>query len=105
MAEVPAGRALLVEGEPGDVAYVIEHGVARVTVNGRQVATVGPGDLVGEIALLRRSLRTATVTATEPLRVLALSQAEFMVAATGSPDARAAGAELVTERLQRGARQ
>jgi predicted MFS family arabinose efflux permease len=101
--EFEPGAVLLAEGEPGDVAYVIEDGTAAVSIRGEPVATVGPGDLVGEIALLRRSPRTATVTAAGRLRVLALSQTEFMVAATGSPDARAAGADLVAERLQRGA--
>ena len=97
--EVAAGDVLLREGEQGDRAYVIERGSVRVSLEGREIGRLGPGDLVGEIALLRSVPRTATVVAETDLRVLALDRSEFLVAATGAPDARAAADVLVDERL------
>jgi CRP-like cAMP-binding protein len=97
--ELDAGHVLLREGEPGDRAYLIERGDVVVTFAGREVGRLGPGDLVGEIALLRSVPRTATVVATSDLRVLALDRSEFLVAATGVPDARVAADALIDERL------
>jgi MFS family permease len=97
--ELAAGGVLLREGDTGDRAYLIERGEVLVIFAGREVARLGPGDLVGEIALLRSVPRTATVVAASDLHVLALDRSEFLVAATGAPDARAAADALVTERV------
>jgi CRP-like cAMP-binding protein len=97
--ELAAGAVLLREGEAGDRAYVIERGEVIVTLAGREVGRLRAGDLVGEIALLRSVPRTATVVAASDLRLLALDRAEFLVAATGAPDARSAADTLVDERL------
>ncbi len=66
--EVAAGDVFIREGDHGDVFYVIESGTVEVTKEGRHVAHLGPGDYVGEIALLRDVPRTATVTATSACR-------------------------------------
>ncbi len=97
--QVAAGAVLLREGDMGDRAYVIERGEAVVSVGEREIARLGRGDLVGEIALLHSVPRTATVVAASDLRVLALDRSEFLVAATGAPDSRAAATALVTHRL------
>jgi CRP-like cAMP-binding protein len=90
---------LLREGELGDRAYLIERGEVIVSVAGREIARLGPGDLVGEIALLRSVPRTATVVAASQLRVLSMDRCEFLVAATGAADARSAADVLVADRL------
>ena len=61
--QVAPGELLLREGEPGDRLYLIAHGAAEVSQRGRHVRSCGPGDTVGEIALLRDVPRTATVRA------------------------------------------
>ncbi len=62
-----AGHAVALEGEGGLVFFVVESGEASVQVHGEEVATLGPGDSFGEIALIDRRPRTATVTAATDL--------------------------------------
>jgi CRP/FNR family transcriptional regulator, cyclic AMP receptor protein len=75
--ELPAGRALTREGASGREFVVLVSGSATVERGGETIATLGPGDFLGEIALLTRSKRTATVTTTEPTRVLVLTDRAF----------------------------
>lgn len=78
---IPAGHVLIHEGDIAKEFIVILGGTARVTrrtADGMvHVADVGPGDLLGEMALLSGSRRTATVTATTDLEVLVSSVGEF----------------------------
>jgi CRP-like cAMP-binding protein len=67
-----AGHSVAEEGEGGLVFFVVESGEAAVEVHGEQVGTLGPGDSFGEIALIDRRPRTATVTATTDLRCYSL---------------------------------
>ena len=68
-----AGHRVTLEGFRGREFYLIVEGRAAVTVSGRRVAELGPGDFFGEVAVLRDGLRSATVTAETPLRCLVLS--------------------------------
>jgi CRP-like cAMP-binding protein len=76
--ELEAGAELIREGEPAGEFYVVVEGEVDVRRRGRRVAHLGAGSFVGEIALLSRSPRTATVVATTPLRVLAISGRDFV---------------------------
>ena len=67
---VPEHWALMMEQTPADKAYLIIDGTASVRHGGEEVATIGPGEFIGEMALVNRSLRTATVVAASPLEVL-----------------------------------
>jgi MFS family permease len=92
---VPAGRAVFRQGDPADRYYVIEDGVANVVGDGHLVAKLGPGDGFGEIALLRRVLRTATVLAVTDLRMSTLTSERFLPVVTGfPPSAREAGTSV-----------
>ncbi len=75
--EVEAGRVLVDQGDAGREAFVIVDGKADVKRNRRKIATVGPGDAVGELSLLDHGPRTATVEATTPMTLLVLSAREF----------------------------
>jgi CRP/FNR family transcriptional regulator, cyclic AMP receptor protein len=74
---VPAGKVLVKEGAAGHEFFLILDGKATVSRGGRKIATLGPGQYFGEMALLDRGPRTATVTADSELRVLVLGQREF----------------------------
>jgi MFS family permease len=94
---VPAGQAVFGQGDPADRFYVIETGAAEVVGNGRVVATLGPGDGFGEIALLRRVPRTAMVRAATDLQLQALTSDRFLPVVTGFPrSAREAGTSVET---------
>jgi CRP-like cAMP-binding protein len=67
-----AGDTIALEGEGGLMFFVVESGEATVDVQGAEVGRLGPGDAFGEIALIDRRPRTATVTATTDLRTFGL---------------------------------
>lgn len=74
---VPAGTELAAEGRFAHEFFVIEDGVAVVTKGGTPVAELGPGDFFGEIALIETERRTATVTASTPMRLVVMFEREF----------------------------
>lgn len=75
--DVPAGTVFCKQGDFGHEFFVILQGEAEVMRNGECVATLGPGDMFGEIALLERVRRTATVTAKTPLRFFVMTSQAF----------------------------
>ena len=79
------GFVLTTEGTPGLECFVIADGTARVTIGGKKVGEVGPGECVGEMALLDGGPRSATVTAESPMNVYALSVSEFRSLLRASP--------------------
>lgn len=74
---VPPGRVLVVEGSQGHEFFVILEGIARVERHGRRVATLGPGDSFGELALLERAPRNASIIAETDMELVVLGQREF----------------------------
>jgi CRP/FNR family transcriptional regulator, cyclic AMP receptor protein len=74
---VPAGKVLVSEGAAGHEFYLIIEGQAIVRRGGRRVAMLGPGQYFGELSLLDRGPRTATVVADSEMTLLVLGQREF----------------------------
>ena len=70
---VEDGEVLVREGDYSYEFMAIEEGTAKVTRHGETVAELGPGDFFGEIGLLEKSFRTATVEATSPMRLITLT--------------------------------
>jgi MFS family permease len=96
---VPAGAAIIREGEPGDRFYVLAAGSLSVERDGRHLRGLDAvGEGIGEIALLEGVPRTATVTATADSTLLAIDRATFLLAITGHPDAFAAAQRQVAAR-------
>ncbi len=67
------GTVVAREGERGIGLFLITEGTVKVTIGGKTKAKLGPGDFFGEIALLDGGTRTATVTATSPLKLLGIT--------------------------------
>ena len=82
---VKAGKVLTKEGDAGREFMIIASGSASVRRKGRKIATLGPGDFFGELALLAGVPRTATVIAESDMVVEALNRAEFATLLDESP--------------------
>ena len=97
-----AGETIMREGEPGDRFVVIESGEVEVSADGRVMSRLGRGAGLGEIALLRSSPRTATVTALTAVTAFAIPGSSFVAAVSG-PAAAAVTERIAAANLQRGA--
>jgi CRP/FNR family transcriptional regulator, cyclic AMP receptor protein len=75
--DVSAGKELVKEGSPGHEFFLILKGDASVRRNGRKVTTLGPGQYFGELALLDRRPRSATVISDTDMDLLILGQRQF----------------------------
>ena len=95
------GQEIAQEGEGGLNFFVVGEGEADVTVGGQKVGTLTSGDSFGEIALVDKSARSATITATTQMRAYGLPIWSFRPFAQEHPDVSWALLELLAERLRR----
>ena len=95
------GEAIVTQGEPGGLVYVIAAGRVVVSRDGHVIRELGPGDVFGELALMLDVPRTATVTALQPVRLRTLAREPFLVAVTGNQLSADALRKLITARAPR----
>ena len=97
--DLPEGKQLTKEGGRGREFFVLLEGNADVRRKKRKVKTLGPGDFLGEIALVTKTPRTATVTTTTPVRALVVSEQNFRRLLERSPDVQIKVLEALAERV------
>lgn len=97
--ELPAGAVLMREGDPGDSYYAVASGTLEARQDGGFLRRCTRGEGVGEIALLRDTPRTATVTAITDATVYRLERDPFLVAVSGSPATRRRAGSIAAARL------
>lgn len=98
--DVPAGRVLTREGEPGHEFFVIEQGTATATLPDGKTATMGPGECLGELSLLNQTPRSATVTAETEMRLVVLDAREFAALMDEVPSVAKGVLAAVADRLR-----
>jgi CRP/FNR family transcriptional regulator, cyclic AMP receptor protein len=95
---VPEGKELVREGDYSYDVLAIEEGTARVERGGRHIDDVGPGDVVGEMGVLERSQRNATVVATSPMLLVTLTSWDIRRLRKSAPKAVEHLREIVAQR-------
>jgi CRP-like cAMP-binding protein len=85
--EFAAGETLMSEGDFGHSLFLIESGSADVLVEGKKVREVGPGEVLGEVAVLASGRRTASVVATSEVQVIAFFKPDVWRLERDAPEA------------------
>lgn len=83
--KVPAGKVLCREGDSGTEAFIIAEGEADIRLKGKSLATLGPGQVVGEMSLIDQAPRSATVTANDDMTLFVLESREFWTLVSDNP--------------------
>jgi cAMP-dependent protein kinase regulator len=96
--EVSEGTEVISEGGYSRALMAIEDGTAEVSREGEHIADLGPGDVFGEAGMLDDSLRSATVTATTPLKLISMGHFEVKRLKKDAPDVYAKIEQLVADR-------
>jgi CRP-like cAMP-binding protein len=98
--DLPAGRTLISEGDTGREFFVLIEGTADVSQGGKTIGKMmGPGDFFGEIALVSKAPRTATITTTSPVRALVITDRAFRQLLEHSPKIAVGVLTALAERL------
>ena len=96
---IPADWSLIWEKTPADKAYLILEGQVSVRKGGQEIARLGPGDTVGEAAIVRHKLRSASVVSMTPMKVLHFTSEAVQGLLDGVPRFRDALEETTRQRL------
>jgi CRP-like cAMP-binding protein len=101
VVDLPAGRRITTEGEPGREFYVIASGSVRVERRGQYLRTLHAGDFLGEIALIDGGPRTATATTETDAQLLVIAQSDFGVLLERFPEIQSTVLQALAERIRR----
>lgn len=77
LVDFPAGAVIIMEGKEGNHMYVVMQGEVSISLEDKVIATAGPGEIVGEMALINSDLRSATVTAKTDCQLAMIDQGSF----------------------------
>jgi CRP-like cAMP-binding protein len=99
--DLPAGHVLIREGSSGSEFFVIVDGKIQIERGGRAIATLGPGDFLGEIALVSDGPRTATATLETPAKLLVVGHREFHSLMDQFPSIRVCVLESLARKVRR----
>jgi CRP-like cAMP-binding protein len=94
------GRSVFNQGDLAAAFYVIESGEAEAVADGESLRRMAPGDWFGEIGIVQHSSRSATVSATSPLTVIAMTAFEYRRLEAEHPDIAATLTDTMRDRLQ-----
>jgi CRP/FNR family cyclic AMP-dependent transcriptional regulator len=97
--DLPAGKVMAQQGDRGREFFVLLEGEADVTKGGASINTMREGDFFGEIALVTKMPRTATVVASTDVRVLVITERDFGALLKRSPEVGRGVAEALAERV------
>jgi CRP-like cAMP-binding protein len=97
--DLPEGKVLIQEGDTGREFFVLIEGTAEVARGGKKVASIGPGDFFGEIALIAKTPRNATITTTSPVRALVITDRAFRQLLDHAPQIQIGVLTALAERL------
>jgi CRP/FNR family transcriptional regulator, cyclic AMP receptor protein len=97
--DLPEGRVIMNEGDTGREFFVRIEGTAEVVRGGKKVASIGPGDFFGEIALISKTPRNATITTTSAARALVITDRAFRQLLDHSPQIAVGVLTALAERL------
>jgi CRP-like cAMP-binding protein len=98
--DVDEGTALVRQGEFAYEFFVIESGGAEVLRDGEHIADLGPGDFLGEMGIVSKAVRNATVTATEASKVIVMTEQAFRSMSQSNPDVASRIQAAVEERCR-----
>lgn len=100
VVDLPAGRRVVTEGEPGHDFFVIASGSVRIERSGRHLRTLGAGDFLGEIALIDGGPRTATAMTETDAQLLVISQTDFGVLLERFPEIQETVLQALAQRIR-----
>jgi CRP/FNR family cyclic AMP-dependent transcriptional regulator len=96
-----AGQAVFREGDSGDLMYVVRKGELELRVNGQLVETLGPGGVLGEMALIEHAPRTATATAKTDCTLVPIPEKRFAFMVQQTPHFALQIMKVMAERLRK----
>jgi len=95
------GDVIVTEGEPGDRMYILLEGTVVVSVEGRDIINLGPGNIFGEMSVINEEARSATVRARDAVRVVAITRKRFLFLTQQTPYFALHVMQLLSDRIRR----
>lgn len=96
----PAGEVVFSEGDPGSVMFVIQEGEVDIVLHGRVIETVRAGGVVGELAMIDNSPRSATVVARTNTRLVAIDEKRFAFLVQYTPNFANHVMQIMSQRIR-----